>query len=81
MGFVTGLTTTLRKRAVLDSLGLPAFDGRMTASAKVDTCLDQQTGMLTAVRAVAVAAPTLGYWPVNPVAILLPSNARMTGLT
>ena len=58
MGFMAGLTTTLRKRAVLDSLGLPAFDGRMTASAKVDTCLDQQTGMLTAVRAVAVAAPT-----------------------
>ena len=81
MGFMAGLTTALSKREVLDWLGLPALDRPMTAGAKIDTCFDEQIGMWTAVRTVAVAATTLGYRPVNRIAILLPGNARMTGLT
>lgn len=81
MGFMTGLTSTLSKGAVLDTLGLPALDRPMTARAKVDTCFDEQIGMWTAMRVVTGAATTLSYRSVNGIEFLLPRNARVTGLT
>ena len=81
MGFMAGLTSALSKGSVLDLLGLPAFDRRMTARAEVGTRFDEQTVVRAAVRAVAVTATALGYRPVNGIEILLPSNARVTGFT